>query len=515
MLEEFMTNLRNTGSIFSPSIFVSWLALAATSILAQTPNFEALYTASCSACHGATLEGTPTGPALVGVPLRHGDTLEGLAASTANGFAQSGMPAMRDTLDAAQIRGMAIFVSEQRAQLSYTDFKVQMPLVIPASVQHTSLHNYRIETVATGIDPFPFSIAPLPDGSILVTEKTKGLRIVSADGTISPLIEGTPTVYDDSFQMPGLLFIIGTGWLLDVAIDPDYENNSWVYLHYGDRCSGCNEMSRSTNLPVTMNTISRGRIRDGKWVDEEILWKVPVEQYTWMTDQAAGGRLAFDDKGHLFFSIGMKGTGNFAGIQDLKSPVGKIHRINQDGTIPADNPYLEDPDALDTIWSLGHRSPQGLEYDSATGQLWGTEMGPRGGDEVNLLQPGKNYGWPLVSKGLNYDGTPVSYGAQLGIDPDSVAIEQPVVDLTPAPAVSSFIIYDGEQFPAWRKQFLVGSLKATELYRMKIENGTLVERETLLSGLGRIRDIEAAPDGSILLLIEHLDGGHILRLVRN
>lgn len=488
------------------------LALSTPPVVAQAPAFELLYTEACGACHGAALEGSATGPALVGTELRHGDGIEDLVASISAGSVQAGMPAMQDSLDSGQIRGLAILIRERRERLSYGDFKVNTPLQVPDGSQHSELQDYRIETVASGLHPFPFSIAPLPDGGILVTEKTRGLRLVSADGEIAPLIAGTPVAYDDSFEMPGLQFIVGIGWLLDVAIDPDYADNGWIYLHYGDRCSDCNETSRATKLPVSMNRIVRGRIRDGAWTDQEVLWSAPIEQYSWMTDQAAGGRIAFDNDGHLFFSVGMKGAGNFDGIQDLGSPVGKIHRINRDGSIPGDNPFTERAGAVASIWTLGHRSPQGLEYDTRTGRLWSTEMGPRGGDEVNLLKPGANYGWPLVSRGMNYDGTPVTYGVQLGIDPGSVEIEQPVVDLTPAPAVSSFIVYEGEGFPKWRGDLLVGTLKATRLYRIRMEGERVAGMETVLEGIGRIRDIEADRDGNILLLIEHKDGGRILRL---
>lgn len=492
-----------------------FFSLVSSAVLSQVPGFEVLFAESCSDCHGSSLEGTATGSALVGTELRHGSSIEALVHSIASGFPQSGMPAMSEILDAGQIQGLAIMISEQRAQLSYADFKVSTPLQIPQGIQSTARHDFRIETVATGLDPFPFSISPLPDGSILVTEKTKGLRLVSREGEVSDLIEGTPTVYDDSFQIPELLFIVGSGWLMEVAVDPDYADNSWIYLHFGDRCSDCNAMSRESGLPVSMNTLVRGRIRDGVWVDQETLWQAPLEQYTWMTDQAAGGRIAFDDAGHLYFSVGMKGPGNYVGIQNLDMPYGKIHRINRDGSIPADNPFLNTLGALPSIWSYGHRSPQGLEFNGLTEQLWGTEMGPRGGDEINLLLPGRNYGWPLYSKGMNYDGTPVNYGELLGIEVDLNEIEQPVVDLTPAPAVSSFIFYVGEQFPMWQHNMLVGTLKATELYRLVVDDGRVVEQETILTGTGRIRDIETAADGSILLLIEHLEGGQILRLVQS
>jgi glucose/arabinose dehydrogenase len=228
---------------------------------------------------------------------------------------------------------------------------------------------------------------------------------------------------------------------------------------------------------------------------------------------AAGGRIAFDDSGHVFLSIGMKGGSNFAGIQDLSLPYGKIVRLGENGTVPRDNPFIDVPDALPEVWTLGHRSPEGLEFNRATGQLWETEMGPRGGDEINLLLPGENYGWPLVSRGMNYDGTPVAYGHQLGISIDPETLVDPIVDLTPSPAVSSFVFYDGNAFPAWRGNMLVGTLKATELYRMVVEGTRIVHVEILLEGLGRIRDIEVDANGLVYVLLEHASGSRIVRLV--
>ncbi len=215
----------------------------------------------------------------------------------------------------------------------------------------------------------------------------------------------------------------------------------------------------------------------------------------------------------MFVSVGIKGLGNYVGIQDLSTPYGKIHRVHDDGRIPADNPFVGRSGALASIWTYGHRSPQGLEFEPRARQLWGTEMGPRGGDELNLLHPGRNFGWPLYSKGVDYDGTPVEYWKDLGIEFDLAAIEQPVVDMTPSPAISSLVIYRGQSFPGWQGQFLVGSLKATELYRIEIEDGLLVDSEILLKDLARIRDIEVAPDGSVLLLLEHSVDSRIVRLV--
>jgi glucose/arabinose dehydrogenase len=262
-----------------------------------------------------------------------------------------------------------------------------------------------------------------------------------------------------------------------------------------------------------MNKLVRGRIVNGEWIDQETIWSADIETYTPMPDMGTGGRIAFDDAGHVYISVGIKGAGEHVGVQDLKMPYGKIHRINDDGSIPADNPFVGVADALPSIWTYGHRSPQGLEFDRETRQLWETEMGQRGGDEVNHLLPGKNYGWPLYSKGLKYDSTPVDYGKELGIEFDLADIEQPVVDLTPSPAVSSFVFYAGSAFPEWRHNLIVGTLKATELYRMVLDGDRVVHRETLLSGFARVRDVETGPDGAIYLLVEHASGAQIVRLV--
>jgi glucose/arabinose dehydrogenase len=498
---------------------ITLAALAALAPLAahagqQPPDpFGDPYAQFCAVCHGANLEGAAQGTPLAGRDLKHGDSVEQIHASIARGFPQAGMPAFSATMDDTALRRLAIYVSERRADLAYTDFRIATPPVIPAGTIDTEKHSLRIETVASGLDRLPYSIAPLPDGSLLLTEKTRGLSIIAPDGTQSALVRGTPRAHDDGFKVPGILLVYGMGYLLDVAPHPDYARNGWIYLSYTDRCTDCNETSRKTRRPVSMVALARGRIRDGEWVDHQVIWRTDVANYTVMPDMAAGGRIAFDGSGHVFLSIGIKGGSEAAGVQDLSLPYGKILRINDDGTIPADNPFVKRVGALPAIWTYGHRSPQGLEYDRTAGQLWETEMGQRGGDEVNLLRPGRNYGWPLVSKGLRYEGTPVDYGPELGITFDPNDLEPPVADLTPSPAVSSFILYEGSKFPRWRGNLLVGTLKATELYRMELRGDKVVHAETLLSRIGRIRDIEVGPEGHVYLLLEHDSGGRIVRLV--
>jgi glucose/arabinose dehydrogenase len=460
-----------------------------------------LYAENCAVCHGESMQGTTLGPPLLGGGLRRGDTVAALATSIAQGFG-SQMPAWSETLDPGQIQGLAILIAERRADYGRNEFEVDTPLVMPAGTIESERHAFRVETVVAGLHPWPFSIAPLPDGRILVTEKTQGLRIVSADGQVSAPIEGTPPAHDDGAELLSLMY--GRGWLLDVAPHPAYQENGWIYLHFGDRCRECD---------TSMNKLIRGRIADGRWIDEETIWSADPRTYTKTTDMAAGGRICFDDRGHVFLSVGIKGDSHYAGIQDLGLPYGKIHRMHDDGRIPPDNPFVGVPGALPSIWTYGHRSPQGLEFDRRTGRLWSTEMGPRGGDELNLLRPGRNYGWPLTSKGMDYDGTPVEYGKELGIALDLTKIEQPVVDLTPSPAVSSFVMYEGAAFPAWQHDLIVGTLKATELYRFVLDGDRVVHRETLLRGIARIRDVETAPDGTLYLLLEHASGGRIVRLV--
>ena len=472
-----------------------------------------LFQENCSVCHGENLEGAPQGTPLRG-ELRRGDSMADIIASISDGYEASGMPTWRDTFSAAQIRNVAMYILETRANVDYVTSNFDMPLSIPEGGIESELEDFRLETVVDDLDPLPFSIEPLPDGRLLLTEKTKGVRIIGANGEKSDFIRGTPQAYDDIYRLDNRLDIErGMGWLFDIALHPNYEENGWIYLHFTDRCDDCNDMSQETGSPVSMNKLVRGKIEEGEWIEQETIWRADLEHYTGGYDVVAGGRVAFDNAGHVYFTVGAKGGNNQFGIQDLSTPWGKIHRVNDDGSIPEDNPFANRDEVYRSIYTYGHRSPQGLEFDTANGELWGSEHGPRGGDEVNRLLPGRNYGWPLYSLGMNYDGTPVEYVTDLGTTFELSDIEQPVVDLTPSPAVSSFIITTSDQFPQWNGDFLVGSLKARSLFRIRIENNRLVHRETLFEGIGRIRDIEQGYNGDIYLLLEHGSGGQIVRLV--
>ena len=469
-----------------------------------------MYREHCAVCHGERMEGAPQGTPLIGATLVHGSSTDALIASISNGFQERGMPGWSATMSSEQIKTLALWIAETRDGLLYSEFNYTDELSLPQDTIPTQAYDIEIDVLIEGLDPLPYSLAVLPDGRLLVTEKMRGLRLVTPQGELSALIEGTPEIYDDGQLSLGGVEE-GLGWLLDVAPHPRYRENGWIYLAYTERCWLCNETSRVSQRPVSMVKLIRGRIKGNRWIDEQVIFQPPLESYSSGSDMVAGGRIAFDPEGYVFLSVGFKSN---SGVQDLASPHGKVHRIGDDGRIPADNPFVDVSGALPSIWSFGHRTPQGLEFDALTRRLWATEHGPRGGDEVNLLLPGHNYGWPLFSKGQNYDGTQVNGDGRHGTEVSLAAITQPVVDLTPSVAVSAFVVYAGDAFAKWRGDLLVGSLKAADLIRLRIEDGQLAEQEILIENITRIRDVEIGLAGELYLLLEHASGGQIVRVTR-
>ena len=426
--------------------------------------FGSVYREHCAVCHGDEMLGTPQGTALVDADLNAGASVEALIASISQGKPSRGMPAWQAVLPAQSIRNLAIYIAEQRNNLTYKSYHDLAVLNLTSDSVESQLHEIGMEVLWRGLDPLVYSIEPLPDGRVLVAERTIGLSVI-APGEGIRRISGLPRTYDDTSGRG--LAAVGLGQLLEVKAHPDYENNGWIYISFGDRCGGCNEQSRTAQQDVSMVRVVRGRLDNFHWVDQEDVWMVDRKFYTVVPDTPAAARLAFDDQGHLFVSIGMQSVPLQAGIQDLATPYGKVHRVRDDGSLPEDNPFRSNSKALSSVWTLGHRTPQGLEYDPVANELWVAEMGPRGGDEINLIEPGSNYGWPLVSNGVNYDGTKVNFGAQIAIDFDPGALVEPELDFTPAPALSSLIVYHGEGFPRWNGDLIVGTLKAMQLIRVR------------------------------------------------
>jgi glucose/arabinose dehydrogenase len=435
-----------------------------------------LYSESCANCHGPKLTGGQ-GPSLADEEWKYGGDDASIAKSIHTGQPATGMPAFGGALSAQDIRALVIYIREEGAKARRAQTTFAKP---GANISAQSeLHAFRLETVTSRVDA-PWGLAFLPDGRILVTEKRGRLRVVER-GVASQPIRGVPAVYSES-----------QAGLLDVALHPEYEKNGWIYLSYSD--PGPNGSA--------MTAIVRGHLQDGAFIDQQHIFKVDPALYR-RGGVHFGSRFVFDGSGHLFFSIGDRGQGKDA--QDLTRPNGKVHRIRDDGRLPDDNPFAGQPGAFRSIWSYGNRNAQGLVRHSVTGDLWEVEHGPRGGDEVNVIRPGLNYGWPVITYGMNYDGTPMTdLTAQEGM-------EQPIIQWTPSIAVSSIDFYVGSAFSKWSGNLLVGTLAAQELRRLEIEGTRVTRQEVLFRGVGRIRDVVVGPDGLVYLAMH--DPDRIARLV--
>lgn len=465
------------------------------------------YAEYCADCHGVQLSGTTAGPALKGRVLNGGSSTPELINSILQRHGSNSNDNWGDKLPEHTVKALALYISEQRQAFPTTANSYHK--AVAEGEFGSSYHRFRVQEVAR-FATRPYSMAPLPDGRILVNERTRGLSFISEDGTQSSIVSGTPKVWPPIASLQGAEVVMGV--LLDVELHPDYASNSWVYLSYGHRCQlECNSL-----VPQSMVRVVRGRIVNGQWIDEQLIWSVHKKYYTIVPDNVASGRLALDAKGYVYVTVG--GKSRYKNLHNLNTPYGKIHRVAEDGSVPESNPFWQPIDkrehgsTMHTVFSYGHRTTQGLTAHPLSGAIWGTEMGPRGGDEVNAIRSGGNYGWPLYTNGLDYDGEPLTIGVELGLDFAFESTVTPVVDFTPAPALSNLSFYHGEQFEQWQGDMLVGSLRANTLYRVRAREGVPVEIEKLHTALGRIRDVEIAADGSVYVLSEDINGGTLYRL---
>ncbi len=346
----------------------------------------------------------------------------------------------------------------------------------------TQRHRLRVETLVRGLE-HPWALAFLPDGRLLVTERPGRLRLLEPpDLRPSPPLPGVPEVWAR-----------GQGGLLDLALDPDFAANRLVYLSYAAAGPDGRAGTR-----VGRGVLEGGRLRD--------FAPIFVANARTATGRHFGCRLVFDRAGHLFATLGDRGHRALA--QDLASHAGKVVRLWPDGSVPEDNPFVGRRDAAPEIYTYGHRNPQGMTLEPATGEVWIHEHGPQGGDEVNVLLPGANYGWPVITYGREYGtGAPIGEGTRR---PDVV---DPLRVWIPSIAPSGMAFYDGDLFPAWRGDLLVGALRARTLVRLPRRGRTITGEERMLTGtVGRIRDVRVGPDGAVYLLTDHRDGG-LYRLV--
>ena len=383
----------------------------------------------------------------------------------------------RAALTDLQIRAMVIHVREaQESARLGTLPPAALPL--PARIE-SERHAFRTEVLADGLDT-PWGIEFLPDGALLVSERPGRLRIIR-QGQVLPPISGVPAVWVEQ-----------DGGLFDIAVHPHFAENGWVYLAFSE--TGTETGSSSTR-------IIRGTLRGNALVDQVTIFR-PAPALYWNNNSHYGARLLFDRDGYLFFSIGDRG--HMADAQDLASPYGKLHRVHDDGRVPSDNPFVGRAGAVASIWSYGHRNQQGLAIDPRNGDLYATEHGPRGGDELNLVRKGRNYGWPIITYGMNDNGTPLTDRTEQD------GLEQPVVYWTPSIAVSGIDFYTGTRFPRWADNLFVTALAGQQLRRLEIRDGRVTHQELLLRGSGRVRDVRVGPDGLIYVALN--GPGQIVRL---
>jgi glucose/arabinose dehydrogenase len=335
----------------------------------------------------------------------------------------------------------------------------------------------RVTDVASGLE-YPWGLAFLPDGRMLVTERPGRLRVVARGGRVSEPLAGVPEV-----------FARGQGGLLDVAVSPGFVQDRLVYLSFSEPGEG-----------GAGTAVARGRLGDRGLEGAQVIWR---QQPKVSGSQHWGSRLVFRSDGTLFVTLGDR-FAHRERAQDLSVTIGKIVRLNADGSIPRDNPFVGRAGARPEIWSYGHRNIQAAALDPS-GQLWTVEHGARGGDELNRPQPGRNYGWPVITYGVDYSG------ARIGVGTSRPGMEQPVYYWDPVIAPSGALFYTGDAFPDWRGDLLVGSLQPGCLVRLRLEGNRVVREERYLADLGRIRDVRQGADGLVYLLTDS-PNGRILRL---
>ncbi len=334
---------------------------------------------------------------------------------------------------------------------------------------------FRVVEVVTGLSR-PWGLAFLSEDRALVTERAGRLYQVEFAGAEVKRLGGLPQIATG-----------GQGGLLDVAVDPEYEQNGWIYFTYSQSYDG-----------GTGTTLARARLSGTELTELEELFRM---QPPGSGGRHFGSRIAFLPDHTVVISIGDRGAQNRA--QDFQDHAGSLVRLNRDGSVPDDNPFLDDPDVLDELYTLGNRNPQGLVLHPETGVLWQHEHGPRGGDELNIIEAGNNYGWPEMSQGVDYrTGEPIGRGTE------APGMTQPVEYWSPAIAPSGMAFYFGERFPEWEGNLFIGSLVDTHLLRLEIENDRVVHQERLLDGvLGRVRDVRLGPDEALYLLTDEASSG--------
>lgn len=428
------------------------------------------YMEYCAGCHGYQLEEFANKSQWI-----YGISADDLFKTIKYGRDDIGMPSFSLTFSDEEIKGLTQFVLSGGKSDKFTEeFNDKNYDIIKSEKQ-----NFRIDTVISGLE-VPWGMTWLPNGDMLITERSGILYRLSNNNLT--IVEGTPLVYH-----------YGQGGLLDIELHPDYEKNGWIYISYSYYAGETIDDGGST-------AIMRCRLKNDQLADQEILFKAePYEK----KGVHFGSRIEFDKDGYLYFTVGDRGRSENA--QLLTNHSGCVHRIKDDGGIPEDNPFLNVAGAKLTIYNYGHRNIQGLAINPVTGDLWSHEHGPKGGDEVNVEKPGKNYGWPEITFGINYNGTIITE------DTAKSGMEQPIIYWVPSIAPCGMDFVEGNKYKNWEGNLLVGSLRFKYLARCEIKNNKIVHQEKLLEDIGRVRNVKIGPDGYIYVAVEF--PGKIIKII--
>jgi glucose/arabinose dehydrogenase len=470
-------------------VFVMFVAAAGAQGRSGRVNPTAqLFAEVCGTCHGTTTAPGPRAQSLLADKWLHGGDDESIARNIRNGFEAAGMPPFKDSLTDQQIWQMVAYLRTQTASLKGKPQYVPDP---DGRIVKSEKQTFKLEIVARNLET-PWGLAFLPDGRLLITERPGRLRIVDRGALLPDAVKGLPKVWEKQ-----------DGGLLDVEVHPQYARNGWIYLAYSETLPGYVAPTPPADPatpppagrggppdPPSMTVIVRGKInKSNEWVEQQVLFRAPDAIYN-TSNAHYGSRFIFDKENHLFFSLGDKQR--VMDAQDLSKPTGKIHRVNDDGSVPKDNPFVNRPGALPTIWSYGHRNPQGLAWDPLTGKLWESEHGPNGGDEINVIEPGKNYGWGVITMGIEPGMTKRS----------EPGMEQPIVYYTPTIAPTGMTFYTGDKYPGWKNSLFVSALAGQQLRRLETSGTAVTHQEPVFREFGRVRDVAIGPEGYLYLLLQ-------------
>lgn len=447
----------------------------------QGVNVTRLYNDTCGKCHGEQGQGGGAGTQSM-LTLAKYDQKNDRPYFDAikNGVADMGMEAYGSTLSDPEIWALVVHIRELQGKALRAEKGSTKPV---GGVVKTQLHDYRIEeVVATGRGlTTPWSVDWLPDGKMLITNRP-GHMFAYEKGELIP-IEGLPATIE-----------LGQGGLMEVAPHPDFARNGWIYLGLADQAKGGGRGA--------MTKIVRGKIAfaggKGQWTDTQTIYEAAQEFYSG-AGVHFGTEIVFDGKGHVFFVVGERGTNMRA--QDPATPFGKIMRVNENGSIPSDNPFPGNP-----MWTYGHRNPQGLVFD-LEGNLWDTEHGPRGGDEVNRIEKGNNYGWPVIATSINYNDSPF----QVPWPKPDQKFTMHEFRWLPSIGACGLDVARGSGFANWKGDLFAGGLSGANVDRIRVKAGKYVEHEEILHGMGRVRDVAFGPDGNLYIVLNGPD--KIIRLV--